>query len=64
MIKELTTYTVICDRCGKDHSDDTEFYGCSDKKYSEDMATESGWAREGDSHYCPDCVVEMPKEDL
>jgi peptide subunit release factor 1 (eRF1) len=59
MIQRVTVYTVICDRCGKDHSDGTEFIGWSCPDGAENIAIESGWEkRENDEHICEDCQIE------
>jgi len=55
MIKPVTIYTVICDRCGKDSADGTDYSGWNDKEYSVDCATDDNWIVLDDNHYCPDC---------
>lgn len=54
MIKPLTMYSVVCDRCGKIFETD----GCiawTDKQSSIYYALASEWKEIGDKHYCPDC---------
>ena len=54
MIKQVTTYSAICDRCGKTFETD----GCiawTDKQSSIYYALASEWKEIGDNHYCPDC---------
>ena len=54
MIKTLTMYSVVCDRCGKIFETD----GCiswTDKQSSIYYALASEWKEIGDNHYCPDC---------
>lgn len=54
MIKQVTTYSVICDRCGKTFI----VNGCfawNDKQLTISYALESEWKEIGDKHYCPDC---------
>lgn len=56
MIKSITMYSVICDRCGKSFID--EFNGIVawlDEGTAKEQAMESEWAEIGDKHYCPDC---------
>lgn len=56
MIKPVTMYSVICDRCGKAFID--EFNGIVawfDEGTAKEQAMESEWAEIGDKHYCPDC---------
>lgn len=63
MIQERTVYAVVCDACGKDHTDKTDFCGWNDKTYAEDLAIESGWRTYNDGkHICPDCVVKEVRE--
>lgn len=54
-IKKIEMYTVICDVCGKDSADRSEFAGWNDKSYAEDIADCASFAKEGDNHYCSDC---------
>ena len=55
MIKLVTMYSVVCDRCGKTFCEgDTTITG-ADKKSARGYALESGWVEIGDNHYCPDC---------
>lgn len=56
MIKTVTMYSVVCDRCGKPFID--EFNGIVawlDEGTAKEQAMESEWAEIGDKHYCPDC---------
>ena len=56
MIKPVTMYSVICDRCGKSFID--EFNGIVawlDEGTAKEQAMESEWVEIGDKHYCPDC---------
>ena len=56
MIKPVTMYSVICDRCGKQFVD--EFNGIVawlDEGTAKEQAMESEWAEIGDKHYCTDC---------
>lgn len=55
MIKEVTMYTVICDNCGRDVNQESEYSCFNDKEFIEDMSFESGWIKEGYKHYCPAC---------
>ena len=52
MIKEVTMYSVVCDRCGKAFV----VLGLGlDEGTAKEQAMESEWAEIGDKHYCPDC---------
>ena len=56
MIKQVTMYSVVCDRCGKSFID--EFNGIVawlDEGTAKEQAMESEWAEIGDKHYCSDC---------
>lgn len=56
MIKSVTMYSVVCDRCGKPFID--EFNGIVawlDEGTAKEQAMESEWAEIGDKHYCPEC---------
>ncbi len=56
MIQEITMYTVLCDACGKDSNEGSD-YACYDsKENAEDIAKDdNSWHIENDKHYCPDC---------
>ena len=55
MIKLVTIYSVVCDRCGNTFREgDTTITGV-DKKSARGYALESGWVEIGDKHYCPNC---------
>ena len=54
MIKEVTYYDIICDRCGKSLINESET--CyPDKDSALTVAEQSEWRRIGDKDYCPDC---------
>ena len=61
MIKEITAYTIICDRCGTDLMEHDEFIGYSDKQGTIETAENSEWQiikdeeTCTDKHSCPDC---------
>lgn len=55
MIKELKMYTVVCDNCGKDSNDGTDYSCWSDAEQAELMAEYSDWLIEDGKHYCKDC---------
>ena len=53
MIKEVTYYDIICDRCGKSLINESET--CyPDTKSAEMIAKDSEWLEIGSKHYCPD----------
>lgn len=54
MIKPITMYSVVCDRCCKIFKAD----GCMvwrDKQFAINNALKSEWKERGDNLYCPDC---------
>ena len=54
MIEEVTYYDIICDRCGKSLTNESET--CyPDTKSAEMVAKDSGWITIVGKHYCPDC---------
>ena len=54
MIKEVTYYDIICDRCGKSLSKESNT--CyPDTESAELIALNSEWITIGGKHYCPDC---------
>ena len=55
MIKEVTMYSVVCDRCGKTYGVDDGIDCWVDICTAREQATESEWVEIGDKHYCPDC---------
>ena len=55
MIKQVTMYSVVCDRCWKTFCEGDITITGADKKSARGYAIESGWVEIGDKHYCPDC---------
>ena len=54
MIKEVTYYDIICDRCGKSLTNESET--CyPDKDSALMVAEQSEWIDINGKHYCPDC---------
>ena len=54
MIKEVTYYDIICDRCGKSLTKESEM--CyPDNESAEMVAEQSEWKKIGSKHYCPGC---------
>ena len=54
MIKEVAYYDIICDRCGKSLTEESET--CyPDTESAEMAAKDSEWMTIGNKHYCPDC---------
>lgn len=55
MIEEVKMYTVVCDNCGKDNGCDSDFSCWNDESAAWEQASECGWTKEKDKHYCQDC---------
>lgn len=55
MIKPVTMYSVVCDRCGKSYGEDEGIAAWTDICSARYQALESEWIEIGDKHYCPDC---------
>lgn len=54
MIKQVIYYDIICDRCGKSFSEESEM--CyTDKDSALMVAEQSEWIDINGKHYCPDC---------
>ncbi|MGN1156785.1 MAG: hypothetical protein ACI4TK_11455 [Agathobacter sp.] len=54
MIKELTYYDIICDRCGKSLTEERgDCY--TDTNSAEMVALQSEWKEINGKHYCSDC---------
>ena len=54
MIKQVIYYDIICDRCGKSFSEESET--CyPDKDSALMVAEQSEWIDINGKHYCPDC---------
>lgn len=55
MIKSITMYSVVCDRCGKSFCNGDSIITGADKKSVRSYALKSEWVEISDKHYCPDC---------
>jgi len=54
MIKKVTMYSVVCDRCGKVFSAD-DIVAWSDEYAANEQAIKSGWLERKVKHYCSNC---------
>lgn len=54
MIKEVTYYDFICDRCGKSLTEESEM-SYTDTESAEMVAKDSEWEKIGGKQYCSDC---------
>jgi hypothetical protein len=64
MIQEVTMFTIICDGCGKDVFDGTEYSGFDYEPYVVDVAIEGNWHVEDGEHYCTDCYEYDDEDNL
>lgn len=64
MIKEIITYTVICNSCGKDVHEGSGFSGFDDKDYVKQVAVEANWITKDDKHYCLECYQYDDEDNL
>ncbi len=64
MLKELKMFTMVCDCCGKDVNEDTQFSCWNDVSYLNDLADDNGWIKEGDKDYCTDCFEYDDNDEL
>lgn len=57
MIKSITMYSVVCDRCKKVLKDDCMpcCTSWTSKQSALCYAFELGWEKIGNKHYCPNC---------
>lgn len=55
MIKTVTMYTIICDNCGRDSAEGSEYSCWNEEDFAWDTANEDGWEEHEGKHYCPDC---------
>jgi len=65
MILRLDYYTVVCDNCGKQYCDEQNGYSAWNYEHAAmEYASEEGWLKEDDKHYCPDCYEYDDNDNL
>lgn len=64
MIQKVEMFTVVCDNCQKDAGANADYSCWNDDDYAQDVALESGWIKEDDKHYCPDCYSYDDNDEL
>ena len=62
MIKEVTYYDIICDRCGKSLAKEREM-SYPDTEIAEMVAIDTEWKKIGGKHYCAGCYELDEKTD-
>jgi hypothetical protein len=55
MVLEVIMYTIVCDGCGKDVNEGSEYSGWNEENYVEEIRQEADWEKVDDEHYCTDC---------
>lgn len=55
MIKPVTMYSVICDRCGKIYGEDDGIIAWPEICTAREQVMENDWIEVDNKHYCPDC---------
>jgi hypothetical protein len=55
MVLEVMMYTIVCDNCGCDVNEGSEYSGWNEENYVEEIRQEAGWEKVDDEHYCTDC---------
>lgn len=55
-VREVTMYTIVCDRCGCDACYDTDYKAWADVEGVRECSCE-GWEEIDGKDYCPDCLV-------
>ena len=56
MIQTIKIYTIICDGCQRDFSQEDEYLTqYEDKELMEEIANDDGWVKDGPKHLCPAC---------
>ena len=56
MIKKVTMFTVLCDRCGKDACEGTD-WSCWDSPEAVRECSSEGWENIDEKDYCPACLT-------
>ena len=55
MIQTVEMFTVVCDNCGKDANENSDYSCWNDTETALDQAMESDWHEKDMKHYCPNC---------
>ena len=64
MTQEVKMFTVVCDNCGKDSNEGTEYSCWTDESQAREVASNSDWINEDDKDYCPDCFEYDDEDNL
>lgn len=64
MLKEVKMYTIVCDGCGKDVNENTDYSCWNDEDANEEIRQEAGWEKVDNKHYCTDCFEYDDNDEL
>ena len=64
MLKEVKMFTIVCDGCGKDVNENTDYSCWNDENANEDIREEAGWEKVDDKHYCTKCFEYDDNDEL
>jgi hypothetical protein len=64
MVKEVKMYTLICDGCGQDFCEGSEFAAWGEPDFVIDAAHEEDWIESEEKDYCPDCYTYDDQDKL
>ena len=64
MLKELKMFTIVCDSCGCDVNEPSDYAGWNDESYVEEIRLEASWEKVDDKHYCNDCYEYDDNDEL
>lgn len=64
MIKEVKMFTIVCDGCGKDVNENTDYSCWNDENANEDIRQEADWEKVDDKHYCTKCFEYDDNDEL
>ena len=49
-------FTLVCDGCGADINEGSDYSAWGDIETSQDIADDNGWLRADGKDWCPDCI--------
>ena len=64
MIQKVEMYTVVCDNCGCDYGNESEYACWSDEDYVREDSRENDWITEGNKDYCSNCYSYDENDNL
>ena len=57
MIKEFKCYTLLCDNCGADLNEDSDYSGYNDEDYNYEVADQEDWIEKDGEWFCSNCCT-------